>query len=129
PDARQWLTLVDFGLCKSLRCLRQRRVTDRQPEQDERRRQRMVLRDAPLELARERGGALPVACHHVAIDELAERAGVLRVERAHALKACDRLLEALELQEDCAAGMQRVAIPLIERERAIIGCNRFGVSP
>src|SRR5262245_64581065 len=91
PDARQWLTLVDFGLYKSISGLRQHGAADRLPEQDERRRQRMALRYASLELAHKRARALPVACHHVAIDELAERAGVLRVERTHALKACDRL--------------------------------------
>src|SRR5215470_13901842 len=87
----------------------------------------MALCDAALELVRERTRTPPVACHHVAIDELAERARVARIKRAHALKARGRLLEALELQEDGAAGLQRVAIPLIERERAIIGRYRFSV--
>src|SRR4029450_1234772 len=89
----------------------------------------MPLRDASLELAHKRAGALPVACHHVAIDELAESAGVPRVEHAHALKACARPLEALERKENGAARLQRVAIALIKRERAVIGGNRFGVSP
>ena len=128
-SCRQWLAFADFGLHKTRRGLRQHGIADRQPEQDERRRNRAAIHQASLELARDLLRAQPVAGHQITIGQLAQCARVVRVERQHSLVAGSRLIKALERQQDGAARIKSIKISRLDCERPVVGRKGLRAPP